>query len=330
MRSWGLTVAVAGLAMLSVPAFAADVPQPGMSETAMPQPGAVNYVEGAAWIDGRPINNKLVGSVQLMAGQELSTNAGKTEVLLTPGIFLRIDSNSTVKMISPDLAKTQVELEHGRAGVEVDQIFPQNCVQIVDGGVTTQLIKPGYYEFNAAQPSLTVFKGRAEVLRPNGRWETVKGHHELALNDGLREKPMDFNSNLVNDELYNWSSLRSQYLAEENNQVAGDYAYGAGFYPGWYWDPYAWDYTYIGWGPFMSPFGWGFYPWGGYWGWGGWGWPGFGFYGGGFYPHGHWGSGGGHAPHPGSFKGGNLASGGFHGGFGGGGFHGGGGMRGGR
>ena len=37
-----------------------------------------------------------------------------------------------------------------------------------------------------------------------------------------------------------------------------------GFYPGWYWDPYMWDYTFLGWDPFFSPFGWGFYPWGGY------------------------------------------------------------------
>ena len=168
-------------------------------------------------------------------------------------------------MISPDLAKTQVELEQGRAGVEVDQIFPQNEVQIVDNGVTTQLMKPGYYEFDANQPEALVFDGRAEVQTGNGKWETVKGHHELALvADGAREKTVSFDSHPTNDELYNWSSLRSHYLAEANNQIAGEYAYTPGFYPGWYWDPYMWNYTFLGWDPFYSPFGWGFYPWGGY------------------------------------------------------------------
>ena len=94
--------------------------------------------------------------------------------------------------------------------------------------------------------------------------------------DGAHEKTVDFNSHPTNDELYNWSSLRSQYLAEANNQIAGEYAYEPGFNPGWYWDPYMWDYTYLGWDPFFSPFGWGFYPWGGLYG-------GYGFYGRGFY-----------------------------------------------
>ena len=87
-------------------------------------------------------------------------------------------------MISPDLAQTQVELERGWAGVEVDQIFPQNEVQILDGGVMTQLIKTGYYEFDANRPEAMVFKGRAEVEVGDGRWEAVKGHHELALVGG--------------------------------------------------------------------------------------------------------------------------------------------------
>ena len=139
--------------------------------------------------------------------------------------------------------------------------------------MTTQLIKPGYYEFDANQPEAMVFDGRAEVQVGDGKWETVKGHHELALvADGAREKTVGFDSHPANDELYNWSSLRSQYLAEANNQIAGEYVSAPGFYPGWYWDPYMWDYTFLGWDPFFSPFGWGFYPWGGY----------VGFYGGGF------------------------------------------------
>jgi hypothetical protein len=220
-------------------------------------------------------------------------------------------------MLSADLALTKVRLDRGRAAVEVDQIFSQNNVQVIDGGVVTQLTKTGYYEFDANHPEALVFKGRAEVSLGDNRWEAVKDHHDVALVSGTREKPQDFDSKPSDDELYNWSSLRSQYLAEANNQIAPDYAYGAGFYPGWYWDPWAWDYTFIGLNPFYSPFGWGYYPWGG---WGGWGW---GYRGRGFYGHPGY-----HGP-AGGFHGGGPA-GGFHGG--GGGFHGGGGggMRGGR
>ena len=151
-------IALAGLGILSMPVFGADVPGPDAPANPA-RPGTVNYIEGAAYLNGKPLHQQSVGSLALDPGQVLTTGTGKTEVLLTPGIFLRVDSNSAVKMISPDLAQTQVELERGRAGVEVDQIFPQNMVQIIDNGVTTQLIKPGYYEFDANQPEAMVFDG---------------------------------------------------------------------------------------------------------------------------------------------------------------------------
>ncbi|MGA9062872.1 MAG: hypothetical protein WB341_14555 [Terracidiphilus sp.] len=301
MRTWKTIIATAALGIFGMPAFGADVPNPTQPAN-FPGPGTVNYVEGATNLDGRSLNNQHAGGEELRVGQELRTGAGKAEILLTPGIFLRVGSDSTVKMISPDLAQTQVALGRGTAGVEVDQIFPQNMIQINDNGVTTQLMKTGYYEFHTNPPETMVFDGQAEVEVRNGRWEKVKGHHEMALvADEGHEKTYDFNSHPANDALYNWSSLRSQYLAEANNQIAGEYAGAAGFYPGWYWDPWMWDYTYLGWDPFFSPFGWGFYPWGGFYG-------GLGFYGGGFY--------GGHG-----FRGGGLGGGGLHGG---GGFHGGG------
>jgi hypothetical protein len=309
MKHWraiiATTFAIAGLGLVGMPAFGADIPNP-TQPAGFPDPGTLNYVEGSASLDGQALNNKSVGNIELKAGQELTTGTGKAEILLTPGIFLRVDSNSAVKMISPDLAQTQVELESGRLGVEVDQIFPQNMIQIVDNGVTTQLMKTGYYEFSSPPTQAKVFDGLAQVEIGDGKWEELKGHHEVALAEGVREKTANFDSHPTDDALYNWSKLRSQYLAEANNQIAGEYAYEPGFNPGWYWDPYMWDYTYLGMNPFYSPFGWGFYPWGGFGG-------GFGFYGGGFYGgRGFYGGGRG------------FAGGGFHGG-GGGGFHGGGG-----
>ena len=109
---------------------------------------------------------------------------------------------------------------------------------------------------------------RPTVEVGDGKYRVVKSHHELALVAGLNdkpialEKPANFNTNEAKDDLYNWNSLRSQYLAEANNQIAGQYVDGSGFYPGWYWDPYAYGYTFIGGDPFYSPFGWGFYPFG--------------------------------------------------------------------
>jgi len=335
-------IAIGGFGLLGLPAFGANYPdypiptQPGN----YPDPGTLNYVEGAVHFDGTLLTNRNLQNKELTAGQELTTGTGKAEILLTPGIYLRVGSNSTVKMISPDLAQTQVALLRGKAGVEVDWIQKQNMVQIVDNGVTTQLMKNGYYEFDANPPEAKVFSGRAEVSLGDGRWEKVKAHHELALAEGgPREKTVAFNDHPTNDGLYNWSRLRSEYLAEATNQQPGDYWYG---YPGWGWgwDPWMWG---MGWGPFYSPFGWGFYPWGGFYG-GGLGFYGGGIYGGRFYHHGWYGRGPGgnhlygHGFYGGGMHGGShaFAGGGFHGGdgfHGGGmasGFHGGGGFGGGR
>ncbi len=236
------------------------------------RPGMVNYVEGAVSLGGNRLTTRSVGSVAINAGQVLSTGEGRAEVLLNPGIFLRVDDNSAVKMISPSLTPSRVEVVRGRVGVEVDQLLQGNVVQVIDHGVTTQLVKTGYYEFDADNGSVRVFKGRAEVEVAGDTWRKVTGGHRLMLAEGPDAKATKFRPNPQQDALMNWSRLRSQYLAQANNQLAAEY-YGPGFYPGWYWNPWMWNYAYLGFGPFYSPFGWGYYPFG----WGGWygGWHGY-------------------------------------------------------
>jgi hypothetical protein len=241
-------------------------------------------------------------------------------------VFLRLDDNSSAKMVSPDLVLTQVALDKGRAGIEVDEIHDQNNLQLIVANVTTRLDKRGYYEFDADKPAARVFKGEAHVEVGDGKWKQIKSHHEFALNNGQAlagVKPANFNEDDAKGDLYNWSSLRSQYMAEANNHMAAEYT-GPYAGPGWYWNPWALNYAYIGFGPFASPFGWGFYP--------------IGWYGGYYYGHPYWyghsyagglhhgyvgGALHGDAGHVGGFEG-------FHGGGGFGGFHSGGGFAGGR
>ena len=47
-----------------------------------PQPGTVNYIEGQAAIGAQAITEKSVGSAKLAAGQSLSTENGRVEILL--------------------------------------------------------------------------------------------------------------------------------------------------------------------------------------------------------------------------------------------------------
>ncbi|MEO6802423.1 MAG: hypothetical protein ABI197_04150 [Granulicella sp.] len=230
------------------------------------RPGTVNYVEGQASIEGRQLSPKSVGHEELRPGQYLATGNGKAELLLTPGVFLRLDSNTTVKMISPELTRTEVEVSQGRVSLEVNQIYKQNNLLINMANEQTHILKNGLYEFDATNHTVRTFNGEAEVFasltpQPNEKPIKVKGGKELALL-GEATKPVSFNKNQYkeSDALYNWSSLRSAYLGEGNIDLASSYAGSSGFAPGWFWNQSAYSYTWLpGDGLYWSPFGYGFY-----------------------------------------------------------------------
>jgi hypothetical protein len=291
-------------------------------------PGTLNFVEGQVSINGQVVNELSAGSTQLHQGQVVATGNGRAEILLTPGVFLRLGDNSAASMVLPDLVRTEVELLKGRADVEVDQLFKQNDLLVKIQGDETHLLKTGLYAFNFESGTVRVFDGEASVLPVSGQQKAVvvKKGHELAVN-GDREKPTDFDEKTSEDALYDWSSLRSQYLGQANVQLASAYEGVPAFAPGWFWDTGLYGYTWLpGYGAFFNPFGYGFYS------------PYY-LYGGGFvygYGRGYtrrYGRGYGHGQtslhgevasgsHGSAFQGGE---GGFHGGGGGGGFHGGGG-----
>jgi hypothetical protein len=240
-----------------------------------PQPGTVNYIEGQATIGAQPVSEQSVGSAKLAAGQSLSTENGRTEILLTPGIFLRLDQHSSLQMISPGLADTVMTLQKGRAMVEVADIHPENNVQLSDNGASTQLLKAGLYDFDADHGVIRVFDGKA-VVQTAGQSIEVKDGHQLTLNapGKLKAQKFDKKASASTDDFYRWASLRSSYLAEANVDAARSYAsspgittggwYANGWYGnGWYWSPWYDAYTFIpGDGIFYDPFGWGFYsPW---------------------------------------------------------------------
>src|ERR1700728_327897 len=83
------------------------------------RPGSVNYVEGQAALGSTTLDASCVGTLEMERDQSVSTEAGKVEILLTPGVFLRLADNGSVNMISADLAKTELQLDKGRALVEV-------------------------------------------------------------------------------------------------------------------------------------------------------------------------------------------------------------------
>jgi hypothetical protein len=236
------------LAALSIPVWA-DTPA---------RPGTVNYVEGQAAMGGQSLDAKSVGT-EIGEGNSLTTLSGKAEILLTPGVFLRLGQNSSIRLTAASLTDTEVQLEQGHAMVEVDQIFPENHLRVMQGGFAIDLQKKGLYDFDAADNLVRVIDGEAVATNSAHRIE-LKGGHELNVAAG-DFKAHGFDKKTAEGDLYNWSRLRSSYLAEANITEARVYVGGPGFVgAGWYWNPWYNAYTFIpGDGFFYNPFGWGFY-----------------------------------------------------------------------
>jgi hypothetical protein len=177
-------------------------------------------------------------------------------------VFLRLGPNSSATLVKASLTDTEVQLGQGHAMIEADQVFPENHLLVTQGPFTNELQKKGLYDFDAAENQVRVFDGEAVATNGSHRIE-LKGGHELNVASGDM-KAHGFDKKAFEGDLYNWSSLRSSYLAEANITSARTYVNGPGFWgTGWYWNPYYSAYTFIpGDGFFYAPFGWGFYsPW---------------------------------------------------------------------
>lgn len=281
-------------------------------------------------VDGQPLatnNSQRSGPEYLNPNQTLSTTNGRAEVLLTPGVFLRIGDNSAVRMVSPDLVNTQVALERGEAMLEVDQLVKDNHISVLDGRATITVQETGLYRLMAGpQPSAAVYDGRLLVRQDDHQIELKKGH-QTELAGVLKAQRFDRKQE---DALYAWSNVRSQYDSQASYQLAKN-VYVSNYYggpwgmwsPGWYWGGglgWAWlPYD----GAFYSPFGWGFFGPGYVPYIGGYGWRGhsYAFRG---TPNTHIAAAGRVGGFHSSAVHSGAAIGGFHGGFAGGGFHGGG------
>ncbi len=223
-------------------------------------PGMLNYVEGQTRINGQAVTARNVGTADVGEGQVIETGQGKAEILLTPGVFLRLGENSAVRMDSAGLIDTRVAILNGHVMIEADNLQKGNNIRVLSGGTVSRLEKDGIYSFSSNPASVATFDGKVQVTENDQNVELGKGR-ETSLGPTLHAAKFDRNAD-ENDPLYQWSKVRSQYDAEANMDQAHTIVVdGGGWYgPGWYWDAGFGMYSWIpGDGLFWGPFGWGFY-----------------------------------------------------------------------
>jgi hypothetical protein len=218
--------------------------------------GMVNYVEGDARLEGRPI--KLNGAIfpDVKVGQTLTTGRGHAEILLTPGVFLRLDHNTSFRMVSNQLTHTQIEILRGSALVEADEIIRDNRIAVKVGSSETLLLKNGLYHFNADAGQVRTFTGKAQVSDASNSTE-LKGGRTLLIGSSLNADKFDKKKS--RDDLYAWSQQRDQGLALANISAARTTRSRGLTNSLWAWNSWLGAYTFLprsGYG--YSPFG---FPW---------------------------------------------------------------------
>ncbi|HVT94738.1 MAG TPA: hypothetical protein VHD76_17955 [Bryobacteraceae bacterium] len=251
--------------------------------------GVVQYVEGDVTLGGEALNPQAGEFPAIRKNDVLHTGAGRVEILLTPGVFLRTGENTSIRMVANSLVDTQVEFLDGSALLECDDLLKDNAVTVLHGGAKVQLKRNGLYRFDSNPARVGVYNGEALVQDASGKTITLKGGHQAQFEGALAESRFD--SKLAEDALYRWSARRSSYVAMANVSAAKqiqDVGGGSWSNSVWAFNPAFGMYTYVPYGSSLySPFGYGFlnpydalsfynaYPY---------------YYGGGYYPSGRYGT----------------------------------------
>ena len=225
--------------------------------------GLVHYIEGDVTVDGTAVSDKMGTFAELKKDRELNTDAGRAEVLLTPGVFLRVGEQSSIRMLNTALADTRVEILSGNSMLEADTPMKDNLVTIVYKGYETTFLKHGLYEFQTSPAQLKVYSGEASVSA-GGQTVTVHEGHVLAFTAALAQEHFD---NKNGDSLYRWSKVRSEYISVANVSAAksAGSGYGSGYLSSgglgsWYYNSFYGMYTFLPYGGIAySPFGYSYF-----------------------------------------------------------------------
>jgi hypothetical protein len=247
--------------LIRVAAVAALAGLPALAQSVISMhSGLIHYVEGRALLDGKPVEVKITAFPEIKEGMEFRTEDGRAEVLLNPGVFLRMSENTAIRMVGNKLSDTRIEFVSGSVIIESSGELAQKdtSVAIVSQGSTAHLRKKGIYRFDSEPAAqLRVFSGEAEV-QTGSNVLIVKGGRMLALNGAVAVEKFDSKQN---DALGRWSMRRAEGISLANLSAA-KYVNDSGSLrnSGWYYNPYFGMYTFIpGRGIFSSPYGYRYY-----------------------------------------------------------------------
>jgi len=199
---------------LSVLAAGAAIVSPAHGQAVIStRSGVVHYFEGAVYVAGQPLEARLGRFATVPEGAELRTEQGRAEVLLTPGVFLRLSEKSAIRMIASALADTRVELTAGSAIVDAVEPAAGTSVTLVYQGWNIRQPGKGAYRIDCDPPRVWVREGQAEVAATGGVPVPVERGMDLPLAAVLVPEKYDIEPH---DSLSDWADGRAQSISADN------------------------------------------------------------------------------------------------------------------
>lgn len=220
--------------------------------------GLLHYTEGVVTINGKPVERKAAEFPAMKQGEELRTETGRAEILLMPGVFLRVSEDSGLRLVKNDLSDTQLEVLSGSVLLEVGDIDKTQSLTVSVGQTAMEFTKRGLFRIDFDPARISVFDGSAVVVSGN-QPVTVKEGRQAAL--GGVVNPEKFNKEST-DAFHRWAGRRSGYIAAANIVAARRVHDGVVPWQvsNWMYNPYFGMFTYLPVnGLYRNPFGYSFY-----------------------------------------------------------------------
>jgi hypothetical protein len=165
--------------------------------------GLIDFSLGSVNLNGERLHpgNKLH---QMQPGQTLSTGKGRVELLLAPGIMMRLGDDTAIRIEDTDLDDTRVVIEKGSAFIEVVEVERDSRLRVFLGESEVEFRRTGLYRFESAPARLRVYGGEAVVLRGGGQMAARRGQAiDLNALELCEWEPGP------TDTLHSWSAQRS-------------------------------------------------------------------------------------------------------------------------
>ncbi len=180
--------------------------------------GLVHFFEGAVSVDGQPLETHFGKFTAIPEGAELRTGQGRAEVLLTPGVILRVGEKSAVRMVATALADTRVEVLAGSAMVESAESAAGTSVTLTYKDWNIRQAHEGNYRVDCDPPRLQVRGGTVEVWAAGAATVSVKQGEYLPFAEVLVPEA---SAAEAPDSLNDWSVGRAQSISADN-AIAAD------------------------------------------------------------------------------------------------------------